>query len=187
MLIAGILALTLPFVLGNYLQNPGFEGGMSAWNAFGKGWRVSDWKNDTSSDAFSGSHGMVDEIGLSDTNEEWRAISQTVRIQAGLTYTAKTRIRTVQMGLSECYLEVEFLGAQTNVLKQFQSKHVNSDQPFALAVVSGVEVPRNAVSAVIRGVVHLFLAPRDAVGFHVFDDFEFDAVGNTMNPGFAQP
>ncbi len=185
LLIASLLCLLaggLATASGNLLQNPGFEEGMSGWDAFGKGWRFSAWRNEKVSDAHAGNNGMVDDVALGDTNEEWRAVSQTIPAKTASIYTARAWIRTFNVDLSASYVEVQFLGGQTNLLKQFQSKLVAGDQPFRLVAVEGMESPREAVWAVMRGVVHVMPGPREGVGFHIFDDFEFDTVQQMNQP-----
>lgn len=174
--VAAMLGLALNAACENLVQNPGFEDGMTGWECFGRGWRASNWRNVEASDAYSGAMGMVDDISPGDTEDEWRAVSQAVPVRGALSYTARVRIRTFNMGQSASYLEIQFLDARTNLLKQFQSEPVTNDQPFRVVAIEGVGSPRDAVSAVVRGVVHVMPGARDGVGFHVFDDFELDAV-----------
>ena len=155
------------------LANAGFEkANLSGWDTFGGGWRTSGWAGDQFADFHSGKLGCVCDVDARRTNE-WRGISQNVPVQAGARYSGGVWIRTFGIRTSASYFEVQFLDGAGAVLEHFQSVPVQQDQPFTFAGVEGVEAPKGAVSARIRGIVRVTGKPSMTPEFHVFDDFAF--------------
>lgn len=150
----------------NPIDNPGFEtDGLSGWSTFGLGWRTSSGE-----DALSGSMGAVNDVLAADT-DEWRGVYQNVPITAGATYSAGVSIRAVNIHVSSSWFELQWLDGEGGVIEQLQSPWVTADQAFTPANLEGVVAPPGAVSASVRGIVHLPTPPGDEAEFHIFDDF----------------
>jgi len=167
--------------LGVTLNNPGFETGTLAdWSTFGSGWRIG-----SGGDANSGTYGVVNDVLASD-GDNFRGLFQMVSVTEGNIYQGGVYIRTVSVGSSESWFELQFLNGSGGVISQFESTRVTGDQGFALAGIGMVTAPVGAVSASVRAIVHMPSAPADS-DFHIFDDFIFHDVtppdSGLSNPG----
>jgi hypothetical protein len=150
------------------LENWGFEtGDLSGWNTFGQGWRIG-----IDDDAYSHSHGAVNDVLFGDV-DSWRGIYQNVRVTPGLTYAAGIYIRAVGVESSSSWLEVQWLDNAGGVISQLTTSAVVADQPFTLASLHNIVAPVGAVTASVRGIVHMVSAPAVDGDFHNFDEGYF--------------
>lgn len=166
---------------GATLTNPGFEtGDLTGWSTFGQGWRTGG-----GGDANSGSFGVVNDV-LNTDGDNFRGLFQNVAVTGGSLYRGGVYIRTVSVGSTESWFELQFLNGSGGVIAQFESTRVTGDQGFVLAGIGMVTAPVDAVSASVRAIVHMPSPPADA-DFHIFDDFYFDDVtppdSTLSNPG----
>jgi len=160
-------------VLAAKLVNPSFETGTwQGWNVAGANWRISTWK----ADQRRGMYGVVTDIFTNDAGDEFRLIYQEVKASPGRGYNAKTYIRGVCVESSESFLEVQFLDKKGAVLAQYRSPGVTNDQDFTLTTITNMIAPPDTEKASIRGVVFVREPPRINTDFHVFDNFDFDAL-----------
>jgi len=150
------------------LFNWGFEGGdFTGWTTFGQGWRIS-----TGADAFSHTYGAVNDVLTTDV-DEWRGVFQNVAVTTGLTYAAGVYIRAVAVESSESWLELQWLDSSGGVISQLTTPSITADQPFLLSSLHNIVAPAGAVTASVRGVVHMIGTPVDSPDFHIFDEFYF--------------
>jgi len=150
------------------LSNRGFETGtFTNWYTFGQGWRTGG-----GGDAHSGLYGAINDVLTSD-GEEWRGLVQTVPVLQGETYVASVYIHTLNVEDSASYLEVQWLDNAGALISQISSSHVTNDQPFTQALLDDMIAPMGAVTASVRGVVHMISTPTSDTDFHIFDDFSF--------------
>ena len=150
------------------LSNRGFEtGDFTDWATFGQDWRIS-----TGADAFSGTCGAVNDV-LTSNVDEWRGVVQNVPVVAGETYAASVYIRAMNIENSASWLEIQWLDAGGTLIKQLQSSRVEADQPFTPVELPAMIAPAGAVTASIRGIVHMTAPPATNTEFHSFDEFSF--------------
>jgi len=150
------------------LNNPGFETGtLTNWGSFGQGWRTGGGE-----DAHHGSWGAVNDV-LTNHVDEWRGIYQTVAVMAGLNYYTGVDIRAVNVESSESWLEIQWYNSSGGFISQLNTTHVDASQSFTLSKLDNIVAPANAVTASVRGIVHMLSAPSGDTDFHVFDDFYF--------------
>ncbi|MBW7907405.1 MAG: hypothetical protein H3C50_00570 [Kiritimatiellae bacterium] len=150
------------------LLNWGFEtGDFADWSTFGQGWSVS-----TGDVAFSHTYGAVNDVLLSD-GDEWRGVIQNVAVTEGLTYAAGVYIRAVALESSEAWLELQWLNSSGGVISQLTTSAITTDQAFQLASLHGIVAPAGAVTASVRGIVHMVSAPTVTPDFLIFDEFYF--------------
>jgi len=162
LLVAGGAVLPAP----GALINAGFDtGDFTGWATFGQGWRTG-----VGDDARSGSHGMVNDVLVTD-GDNFRGIFQEVAVTEGATYSAGVYIRTVNLQSSESWFELQWLNNSGGVIEQLQSGHVSADQVFSLMAIGNIVAPAGAVTASVRGIVFMPEPPPDDADFHIFDDF----------------
>lgn len=150
------------------LNNWGFEtGNFSGWSTFGQGWRTS-----TGADAFTFTYGAVNDVLTTDV-DEWRGVFQNIPVREGLTYAAGVYIRAVGVESSESWLELQWLDGSGGVISQQSTPAITADQPFLLSSLHNLIAPAGAVTASVRGIVHMISAPVDGPDFHIFDEFYF--------------
>lgn len=159
-------ALFFPVSSRGDLVNPGFEDGLNNWASFGQGWRTGG-----GGDANSGALGAVNDV-LSSDSDTFRGIFQNIPVIPDNLYSGGAYIRTVSIGDSESWFELQFLDASGSVIDQHQSAHVTSDQAFTFMDIGTVLAPAGAVTASVRAIVHMPSAPGDT-DFHIFDDMTF--------------
>ncbi len=158
--------------MANLLMNPGFEmGDFTGWTRFTEfqDWRVTDWP----ADLHSGNYAVVNDV-LASGGDEWRGIYQLVPVEEGLSYdyTAYQRAANVESGISESFLELQWLNSGGGVISQWQSTHVVADQDWTLMGSNNLVAPMGAVTASVRAIVHVMGTPVDT-DWHVYDDFSF--------------
>ncbi|MBW7907408.1 MAG: hypothetical protein H3C50_00585 [Kiritimatiellae bacterium] len=145
--------------------NPGFEtGDLTGWLTFGLGWRTSG-----GDDARTGSFGIVNDVLTNDV-DSFRGVFQDVPVTGGATYHAGVYIRAVNVETSESWFELQWLNDTGGIIGQLQSAHVTADQPFTQMALSEIVAPLNAVTASVRGIVYMAMAPGVDADFHIFDD-----------------
>lgn len=185
--------IALPFMLvfsllagparAELLTNRGFESGdFTNWTSFGPDWRIS-----SGDDAHSGTYGAVNDVLTShDPGLEWRGLHQEVPVTAGETYLASVFIRAVNVESSASWLEIQWLDDQGNVIRQDATAPVTADQPFQFETLPWLAAPAGAVTASVRGVVHMPNPPAVDADFHVFDDFSLIQIpaDPLANPSF---
>ena len=162
------------------ITNPGFEtGDLSGWSSFGLGWRTG-----TGDDALEGTYGLVCDVLDSHIGEEWRGIYQSVPVVGGDTYTAGVYIRAVSVDTSVSWFELQWLNSGGGVIGQLQSSSVSADQAFTFMGVLDAIAPLDAVSASIRGIVHMETLPSSGTSdFHIFDNFSIVNQSAIPEPG----
>jgi len=152
------------------LTNPGFEmGDKTGWEAEGCGWKISPNPADIS----KGNYGVVNVIAPGDESE-WRVIAQAIPGKGGLRYVGGVWVRAMAIGDAQCWFEVQFLDADWNVLRQYQTEHVTADQDFTYVNLPSAGSPPETEMISIRGVVHMVTEPGEKVGVIAFDEFQFD-------------
>ena len=156
----------------NLLINPGFEtGDFSGWTRFTEfqNWRVTDWP----ADIHSGSYAVVNDV-LPSGGDEWRGMYQLIPVTEGVSYdyTAYQRAASVESGISESFLELQWLNSSGGLISQWQSTHVIADQDWTFMGSDNLVAPMGAVTASVRSVVHVMGTPTDT-DWHVSDDFSF--------------
>jgi hypothetical protein len=155
-------------VEANLLSNSGFEtGDFTGWSQFGQGWRTG-----TGGDAYSGTYGAVSDVLTNDT-DEWRGLYQNVEVSAGLSYDASFWQRAINLESSESWLELQWLDNTGSIISQTQTVAVTTDQVYTFAGLDAQVAPGGAVTASVRGIVHMVSAPSSDPDFHTFDDFSF--------------
>jgi hypothetical protein len=160
------------------LTNASFESGnFDGWQMFGQSWRTSaNFVNDAYTDAHTGKMGAVNDVLTSHTNQvddEWRGLFQSVRAKAGKEYIAGAWIKTMNVGPTEAYIELQFLDKAGQVLSFVQSEHITSDQDFTWVATPATKAPQGTEEANVRGIVHMIGTVTNDPAFHIFDDFEF--------------
>jgi hypothetical protein len=110
---------------------------------------------------------------LTTDGDAWRGIYQNVAVTEGLTYAAGTYIRAVGVETSSSWLEVQWLDSSGGVLSQHATTAITADQPFLLSSLHDIVAPAGAVTASVRGVVHMPSAPAVDADFHNFEEFYF--------------
>lgn len=169
-LITTIIGATLmaTSVQAELLANRSFEAGdFTGWSQFGPGWRTSG-----GADARTGDFGAVLDVQTNDV-DNYRGLFQNVPVIAGETYSVSVSIRAQNVESSESWLELQWLDTSGTVLGQQQTAHVAADQAFTPSTLSALLAPAGAVTASVRGIVHMFSAPVTNTNFHIFDDFTF--------------
>lgn len=170
--LAVALAAAVPAARGQALTNASFEEGTTAgWEAFGPGWRVSAWSNETASDAHSGAFGAVNDVKKGEA-DEWRGISQAVPAEHGMLYAVSAWVKALDVKDAEAFLELQFLDDDGKLMESVQSDIVKDDQPFTLIQVDAVNPPKRTKSLLVRGIVHRVKPPDDTIDVFAFDDFE---------------
>ena len=162
----GTVSVTVHLPPDSSLINPGFEDGWSGWSMFGQGWRTSG-----GGDARSGSAGAVNDVQSGDW-DAYRGVYQVVPVVAGFSYHAGVYIRTVSVGTSESWLEIQWYDSGSGLISQQTSGHVTSDQGFSLVKLNNLVAPPGAVTASFRLIVYMPTVPGEA-DFHIFDDAYF--------------
>lgn len=160
--------------MGNLLVNPGFEtGDFTGWTLFSElqNWRITDWPGDQHSETY----GVVNDV-LASGGDEWRGIYQLVTVVAGQDYDyfAYQRAASVESGMSESFLELQWLNSSGGMIDQWQAAHVTADQDWTLMGANNIVAPIGAVTASVRFIVHAMGTPTDT-DWHIADDFTFAA------------
>lgn len=170
---AGLLVLgTAGWRAEAEVPNGGFEQEMEGWETFGQNWRPSNFATETHRDAHEGEWAAVNDVKAGD-QDEWRGIARVVPAEDKRRYNAGVWIRTAQLESSECYLEVQFLDKDDNVVEFYQSEPVTMDQEYTHVGLEEIYAPKGTKSAAIRAVVHMISPPTEGDDFHIFDNFEF--------------
>ncbi len=173
LLAVGILLGTVSPGLSNLLTNPGFEtGDLSGWSTFGTGWRISTFGDDVN----SGTNGLVNDI-LSDS-AGFKGVNQEVAVTGGAAYDASVALRTVSLENDEveAWLEIQWFDSSSGLISQDETlPHISSDQPYTQASLSAITAPVNAVTASVRGIIHVTVDQTDS-DFVTWDDFSFQQI-----------
>ena len=152
------------------LNNAGFEtGDFTGWQFFGQGWRISNFGKDS----HRGIWGAVNDIVTNNVADEYRVITQEVKVSEDKTYMCGAWVRAVCIEVGECFLEVQFLSKQGEVLSQYNSIHITNSQEFTYLSISNMVPPERSARAGVRGVVHVLGTPVQNTDFLIFDSFDF--------------
>ena len=163
----------LPGAQAARLLNPGFETGtFDGWLIAGQDWRVSTWHEDQR----RGAYGAVTDVFTNGVSDEYRIVFQEIKASSGKSYQASVWIRTVCLETTECFLEVQFMKKNGEVLQQFQSAPVKKDQEFSQTVIPCMLAPEGTEKACVRGVVHILSEPIVNTDWLIFDNFDFDVI-----------
>jgi hypothetical protein len=162
------------------LTNRDFEtGDLTGWSTFGQGWRVG-----TGADVQAGSYGVVNDVMNTD-GDHYRGLMQNVPVTAGVTYSIFTYIRAVNIESAQGWLELQWLDSSGVVIGTlFNGSPITADQSYLPVSISTVIAPYGAVTASVRGIVYMPLAPVGDTDYLIFDTF-FD--GRTSEFALAEP
>jgi len=171
-MLAALLTTAACAALAGGLNNAGFEtGDFTGWQFFGQGWRISNYGRDS----HRGIWGAVNDIVTNNVADEYRVITQETKVTEGKTYSCGAWVRTVCIEAAECFLEVQFLTKQGEVLAQHNSPRITNSQEFTYLSISNMVAPERSARAGVRGVVHVLGTPVQNTDFLIFDSFDFRA------------
>jgi hypothetical protein len=164
------------------LTNRDFEtGDLTGWSTFGQGWRVG-----TGADVQAGSYGVVNDVMNTD-GDHYRGLMQNVPVTAGVTYSIFTYIRAVNIESAQGWLELQWLDSSGVVIGTlFNGSPITADQSYLPVSISTVIAPYGAVTASVRGIVYMPLAPVGDTDYLIFDTFSMVEHPNSLlqNRGF---
>jgi hypothetical protein len=151
----------------NLLANPGFESGLSSWTTVGPGWRIG-----VGADAHSGRNGAVcDVLPTQESTQQWRILYQNIAASPGEVFSASAWLRTVSLKASRSYFEIQFLNDSKDVIRQFDTRPVQSDGGYGRWQFETLAAPPKTAFISVRAVVNVE-RPSSSNEFHTWDDIE---------------